>query len=75
MPGAPTGMPGTVRPCRRSGAHAQLIDCGAGLWCVNIGYGRKEMGEAAREHAATFTWTTAGDRFAALVTGDRYRLP
>ena len=25
-----------------------LIDCGAGLWCVNIGYGRKEMGEAAK---------------------------
>ena len=26
-----------------------LIDCGAGLWCVNIGYGRKEMGEAAKQ--------------------------
>ncbi len=26
-----------------------LIDCGAGLWCVNIGYGRKEMGEAAKK--------------------------
>lgn len=26
-----------------------LIDCGAGLWCVNIGYGRKEMAEAARK--------------------------
>jgi len=25
-----------------------LIDCGAGLWCVNIGYGRKEMAEAAK---------------------------
>jgi len=24
-----------------------LIDCGAGLWCVNIGYGRKEIAEAA----------------------------
>jgi L-2,4-diaminobutyrate transaminase len=24
-----------------------LIDCCAGLWCVNIGYGRKEMAEAA----------------------------
>ena len=21
----------------------QLLDCGAGLWCVNIGYGRREM--------------------------------
>ena len=26
----------------------ELIDCGAGLWCVNIGYGRQEMGEAAK---------------------------
>jgi L-2,4-diaminobutyrate transaminase len=26
----------------------ELIDCGAGLWCVNIGYGRAEMGEAAK---------------------------
>ena len=26
-----------------------LIDCGAGLWCVNIGYGRKEMAEAAKK--------------------------
>jgi L-2,4-diaminobutyrate transaminase len=26
----------------------QLIDCGAGLWCVNIGYGRSEMAEAAK---------------------------
>lgn len=25
-----------------------LIDCSAGLWCVNIGYGRSEMGEAAK---------------------------
>ena len=25
-----------------------LIDCGAGLWCVNIGYGRKAMGDAAK---------------------------
>jgi L-2,4-diaminobutyrate transaminase len=25
-----------------------LIDCGAGLWCVNIGYGRKEMAETAK---------------------------
>jgi L-2,4-diaminobutyrate transaminase len=26
----------------------ELLDCGAGLWCVNIGYGRKEMAEAAK---------------------------
>src|SRR5215831_12797181 len=27
----------------------ELIDCGAGLWCVNIGYGRAELGEAAAQ--------------------------
>ena len=26
----------------------ELIDCGAGLWCVNIGYGRPEIAEAAK---------------------------
>lgn len=26
-----------------------LIDCGAGLWCVNIGYGRPEIAEAAQQ--------------------------
>lgn len=26
-----------------------LIDCSAGLWCVNIGYGRSEMGDAAKK--------------------------
>ena len=25
----------------------QLLDAFAGLWCVNLGYGRKELGEAA----------------------------
>ena len=25
----------------------QLLDAFAGLWCVNVGYGRKELGEAA----------------------------
>ncbi len=25
-----------------------IIDCGAGLWCVNIGYGRPEMAETAK---------------------------
>jgi L-2,4-diaminobutyrate transaminase len=27
----------------------EMIDCGAGLWCVNIGYGRPEIAEAARQ--------------------------
>jgi L-2,4-diaminobutyrate transaminase len=26
-----------------------IIDCGAGLWCVNIGYGRAEMADAAKK--------------------------
>ncbi len=26
----------------------EMIDCGAGLWCVNVGYGRPEIAEAAR---------------------------
>src|SRR5215469_17098543 len=26
-----------------------LIDCGAGLWCVNIGYGRPEIAETAAQ--------------------------
>jgi len=26
-----------------------MIDCGAGLWCVNVGYGRPEIAEAARK--------------------------
>ena len=25
-----------------------MIDCGAGLWCVNVGYGRPEIAEAAK---------------------------
>src|SRR5579872_88753 len=29
-----------------------LIDFGAGLWCVNIGYGRAELGEAAAKAMA-----------------------
>jgi L-2,4-diaminobutyrate transaminase len=26
----------------------EMIDCGAGLWCVNVGYGRPEIAEAAK---------------------------
>jgi L-2,4-diaminobutyrate transaminase len=29
-----------------------FIDCGAGLWCVNVGYGRAELGEAASKAMA-----------------------
>ncbi|WP_201836492.1 aspartate aminotransferase family protein [Microvirga zambiensis] len=27
----------------------RLVDMGAGLWCVNVGYGREEIAEAAKE--------------------------
>ncbi len=27
----------------------EMIDCGAGLWCVNVGYGRPEIAEAAKQ--------------------------
>ena len=30
----------------------ELIDCGAGLWCVNVGYGRAELRAAAAEAMA-----------------------
>src|SRR5215470_2634276 len=41
--------------CEAHGVHVKdgqgrdLIDCGAGLWCVNIGYGRQEMADAAKK--------------------------
>jgi L-2,4-diaminobutyrate transaminase len=34
----------------------ELIDCGAGLWCVNIGYGRPEIAEAARHAIETLNY-------------------
>src|SRR5262249_50971339 len=38
-----------ARGVRVSDRHGrELIDCGAGLWCVNIGYGREEMARAAK---------------------------
>src|ERR1700749_4715364 len=33
----------------KDGHGRELIDCGAGLWCVNIGFGRAELGEAASQ--------------------------
>jgi L-2,4-diaminobutyrate transaminase len=39
-----------VRVRNRQGR--ELIDCGAGLWCVNIGYGRAELGAAAAKAMA-----------------------
>ena len=34
----------------------QLFDANAGLWCVNIGYGREEMVEAIREQAGRMSY-------------------
>ncbi len=34
----------------------RLFDANAGLWCVNIGYGRAEMVEAIREQAARMSY-------------------
>ncbi|WGF89549.1 aminotransferase [Marinivivus vitaminiproducens] len=33
----------------RDDSGREMIDCGAGLWCVNIGYGRPEIAEAAKQ--------------------------
>ncbi|HEU4381643.1 MAG TPA: aminotransferase [Hyphomicrobiaceae bacterium] len=33
-----------------------LIDAGAGLWCVNIGYGRQEMADAAKTAIETLAY-------------------
>ena len=37
------------RRAHRGPEGRDIIDCGAGLWCVNIGYGRVEMAEAAKK--------------------------
>ena len=34
----------------------QLLDAFAGLWCVNIGYGRKSMGAAAAKQMETLAY-------------------
>jgi L-2,4-diaminobutyrate transaminase len=34
----------------------EMIDCLAGLWCVNIGYGRPEIAEAARNAIETLNY-------------------
>jgi L-2,4-diaminobutyrate transaminase len=33
----------------RDQAGRDLIDCASGLWCVNVGYGREELAEAAAQ--------------------------
>jgi L-2,4-diaminobutyrate transaminase len=45
----PTIVAGGAGVRIRDHSGRELIDCGAGLWCVNIGYGRAELGEAAAQ--------------------------
>ena len=37
----------------------QLLDAFAGLWCVNLGYGRKELGEAASKQMTQLAYYTS----------------
>ncbi len=37
----------------------RYVDGMAGLWCVNVGYGRKELAEAMREQAETLSYCHA----------------
>ena len=37
----------------------RYLDGLAGLWCVNVGYGRKELAEAMREQAETLSYSHA----------------
>lgn len=34
----------------------EMIDCGAGLWCVNAGYGRSELAETAKDAIETLAY-------------------
>ena len=43
--------------CYLEDAHGnRLFDANAGLWCVNIGYGREEIVEAIREQAGRMSY-------------------
>jgi L-2,4-diaminobutyrate transaminase len=50
-----TGSPSMIVSGRGARVHdihgRTYIDGMAGLWCVNVGYGRTELGDAMREHA------------------------
>lgn len=60
----------------------KLLDAFAGLWCVNVGYGRKELGEAAKRqmdqlayyntffHSTTEPTTQLAAKLAQLCPGD-----
>ena len=57
---------------RSSGIHVEdadgnkYIDGIAGLWCVNIGHGRKEMGEAMAEQATRMAYYSPFDKLSNL---------
>src|SRR5213595_3179679 len=40
----------------------KLLDGMAGLWCVNVGYGRRELAEAAYRQMLIFLITTPSSR-------------
>jgi len=45
----PMVMTGAKGATVRDAAGKSYLDCGAGLWCANIGYGRSDMAEAAKK--------------------------
>jgi L-2,4-diaminobutyrate transaminase len=49
MKGGPLIMDGASGARLRDHSGRELIDCSGGLWCVNVGYGRPELAEAAKQ--------------------------
>jgi L-2,4-diaminobutyrate transaminase len=49
MKGGPAIMDGARGARLRDHAGREFVDCSGGLWCVNVGYGRPEMAEAAKK--------------------------
>ena len=45
------------------------IDAMAGLWCVNVGYGRKEIADTLQEHAGRLGYYTRSPRWALTSPG------
>ena len=59
----------------------KLLDAMAGLWCVNIGYGRKELVEAATQQMAELPYynlffkTVLCNRFSNALSFNHYTVP
>ncbi|HWL70783.1 MAG TPA: aminotransferase [Geminicoccus sp.] len=49
MDKGPAIMDGAKGARLRDHSGNELVDCSGGLWCVNIGYGRPEIAEAAKQ--------------------------